>query len=196
MNTSALVLSLALLGGLPLAASAAPATSQSIPGDSVYRLPLQMVNQDGQRFALASRRGKPQVLSMFYNSCEFVCPMLIDTIRLTSDQLSPAERGALDLMLVSFDPARDTPAVLKTVASNRQLDRQWTVATSDVAGVRKLAAALGIQYRKLSNGEFNHTTVLVLLDADGRIAARTQVLGEVDPAFLARLHDILKPPAP
>jgi len=50
--------------------------------------------------------------------------------------------------------------------------------------VRKLAAVLGIQYRALKNGDFNHTTALILLDADGRIAGRSTQLGNADPAFV------------
>ena len=45
-------------------------------------------------------------------------------------------------------------------------------------------AVLGIQYRALSNGDFNHTTALILIDADGRNAGRTAQLGVADAAFV------------
>ena len=43
--------------------------------------------------------------------------------------------------------------------------------------MRKLAGVLGIRYRELADGEFNHTSALVLLDAEGRVLARTEKLG-------------------
>jgi protein SCO1/2 len=51
---------------------------------------------------------------------------------------------------------------------------------------------LGVRYRALADGDFNHTTVLLLLDADGRVVARTeQVGGRPDPAFLAAVRRTL-----
>ena len=46
---------------------------------------------------------------------------------------------------------------------------------------------LGVQYRALPNGDFNHSTNLILLDADGRIAGRTAQLGSADPAFVKQV---------
>ena len=53
--------------------------------------------------------------------------------------------------------------------------------------MRKLAAMLGIQYRALPKGDFNHTTSLILLDAEGRIAGRSGELSGADPDFVALL---------
>jgi protein SCO1/2 len=45
---------------------------------------------------------------------------------------------------------------------------------------------IGVRYRPLADGEFNHTSSLVLLDAEGRVLASTERLGGVpDPDFLA-----------
>jgi protein SCO1/2 len=83
--------------------------------------------------------------------------------------------------------------VLQALATKRKLDLQrWTLARTDKDGVRKLAAVLDIRYRQLADGEFNHSSVLILLDADGRILARTEKLGAVpDPAFLAAVRKAL-----
>jgi protein SCO1/2 len=34
-----------------------------------------------------------------------------------------------------------------------------------------------VRYRELADGEFNHTSTLVLLDAEGRVLARTENIG-------------------
>jgi protein SCO1/2 len=49
-----------------------------------------------------------------------------------------------------------------------------------------------VRYKQLPNGDFNHSSVLILLDADGRILARTEKIGSVpDPAFLAAVRKAL-----
>ena len=129
---------------------------------------------------------------MFYTSCQAVCPMLIDALRDTQRQLAPSERDRLGLLLVSFDPAHSTIAVLKHTADERGLDAaHWSLARTDATTTRKLAAVLGIRYRALADGDFNHSTALLLLDAQGRIVARTTKLGSADPAFLKRVKAVV-----
>lgn len=169
------------------AATTAPA-AQGLPADSIYQLPLTLTDQSGHDFALASRLGHPVLVSMFYTSCEFVCPMLVEALRATEAGLSADEREQLTVLMVSFDPARDTVAVLQRTAGERSLDlKRWTLARSDAKSVRKLAAVLGIQYRQLANGDFNHSTAIVLVDANGRIAGRTAKLGDADPVFVKQV---------
>ncbi|MND01134.1 hypothetical protein D3C83_199990 [compost metagenome] len=54
--------------------------------------------------------------------------------------------------------------------------------------VRKIAALLGIQYRQLPGGDFNHATVITLLDAEGRPLARTEAIAKPGEEFLAALR--------
>ena len=51
---------------------------------------------------------------------------------------------------------------------------------------------LGIQYRAIANGDFNHTTALILLDAEGRIVGRSTKLGNADPAFVKLVRTTLQ----
>ena len=53
--------------------------------------------------------------------------------------------------------------------------------------MRRLAAALNIQYRQLPDGEFNHSTVITLLDAQGRIQKQSSSLLRLDPELQAAL---------
>ena len=181
-----------LLFSILLAGVAGAATP--LPGDSVLRVPAQFKDQDGKAFTLAQRRGGVQLVTMFYSSCPYACPLIIDTGKGIDHGLSAAERAKLRVLLLSLDPARDTPAKLSAVATKRKIDRaRWTLATTDAGGVRQTAAALGIRYRKLANGEFNHSSVMILLDADGRILARTEKIGaQPEPEFLAAVRKALR----
>ena len=184
------LLSILVMLGLLLGGSASAATP--LPGDSVYQLPLQLTDQDGHQQSLASRRGRPQLITMFYTSCQMVCPMIIDSLRLTRNALDPAVRAQVDLLAVSFDPAKDDVATLRSYADKRKLDsRIWTLARAEPAQVRQLSGVLGLQYRQLPDGEFNHSSELILLDADGRIAARTTKIGKLDPVFVEAINKVV-----
>jgi len=194
------ILATTLLGfGIAASAHAVPATAPAatlttadttaLPSDSVYRLSAALTDQSGRGFRLDERRGRPLLVSMFYTSCQFVCPMLIESIRDAERQLAPAERAQVDVLLVSFDPEHDTVSVLKRTADERSVDpAHWTLARTDAATARKLASVLGIQYRALANGDFNHTTAILLLDPQGRIVARSSKLGSAEPAFVIRVR--------
>lgn len=178
-----------LMLALPLTAMAAAA----LPGDSVYLLDDAFSDQQGHAFHLADRRGKPQLVAMFYTSCRYICPLIVDSAKGVEHALAPAERARLGVLLVSLDPARDDTAALASVARKRKLDpARWTLARTDAGTVRRVAALLGVRYRALADGEFNHTSALVLLDAEGRVLARTERLGPVpDPTFLAAVKAAL-----
>ena len=168
------------------------AAGAPLPGDSVYQLSVQLTTQDGKLQPLASRRGRPQLVTMFYTSCTMVCPMIIDTVKLTRKALEEPARDRLDVLAVSFDPARDDVVALRRYAAQRKLDpRYWTLARTQARDVRRLAALLQLQYRQLPDGEFNHSSELILLDVDGRIVARTDIIGRLDPKFVDAIGKLL-----
>lgn len=92
--------------------------------------------------------------------------------------LDPAQRDRVAFLIVSMDPARDDPAVRRGIVDKRGLDtKRWTLARTDKGAVRLHASLLDVRFRELADGEFNHTSALVLLDAQGRRIARTERLG-------------------
>ena len=181
---------LALAAGLALAS---PAKAPPLPADSVYQLPLQLTDQHAASWDWRSRRGKPQLVAMFYTSCQYMCPLIVESAKAVDRALSPAQRTRLGVMLISMDPARDTPEVLARVVRERRVDdARWSLARPREAAVRDVAAVLDVRYRRLANGDFNHTSALILFDANGRILARTEKIGSVpDPAFLAAVRKAL-----
>ena len=170
----------------------APTKTSVLPANSVYQLPLPLTDQDGRASTLADWRGKPVMITMFYSSCQFVCPRIVEALKKTEASLAPPH-AKLPVLMVTLDPARDDTATLKAMAEERHIDpKLWTLARTDARNVRKLAAMLGIQYRELPSGEFNHSSVIVLLDAEGRVVGKTSTLGEADPAFVKLVRN-LKP---
>lgn len=173
-------LAFAILLLVPSAWSA-PTKELPLPANSIYQLSVPLTDQFGRSGKLGEWRGKPVMISMFYSSCQFVCPRIVEALKRTEENLVTK----VPILMVSFDPARDDTAALKAMADERHIDSKfWTLARTDARNVRKLAAILGIQYRELESGEFNHSSVIILLDAEGRVVGKTSTLGEADPAFV------------
>ena len=182
------IAAVALFGFANVAGAAKPAPA--LPGDSIYQLPLPLTDSNGQTRDWRTLRGKPHLVSMFYTSCQYICPLIVESGKAVERQLTPAQQKKLGVVLISMDPARDDPAALKKVAEQRKLDTtRWTLASPPAGEVRAVAGVLGIRYRLLADGEFNHSSMLILVDANGRILARTEQIGsKPDPAFVAAVR--------
>lgn len=181
----------ALLAMATIASAAKPAAA--LPGDSIYQLQLPLTDSNGQTRDWRALRGKTQLVTMFYTSCKFICPLIIESGKAVERQLTPAQQKRLGIVMISMDPARDTPAALKKIADQRKLDgSRWTLASPRSGDVRAVASVLGIRYRQLADGEFNHSSVLILVDAEGRILARTEKIGsKPDPEFVSAVRKAL-----
>jgi len=183
---------LAQSGTMPGVESSVSTRAAELPRDSVYQLPLRLTDQHGTTLQWQSRRGKPQLVSMFYASCRYICPLIIEGGKAVERALTPAQRARLGVMLISMDPERDTPRALAALAEERRVDPRWVLAAPAPGDVRSIAGVLDVRYRQLSDGEFNHTSALILLDAEGRIVARTEKIGtRPDPEFVAAVQALL-----
>ena len=182
------IAAVALLGFATVAGAAKPAPA--LPGDSIYQLPLPLTDSNGQTRDWRTLRGKPHLVSMFYTSCQYICPLIVESGKAVERQLTPAQQKKLGVVLISMDPARDNPDALKKVADQRKLDTtRWMLASPRTDDVRSVAGVLGIRYRLLADGEFNHSSALILVDANGRILARTEKIGsKPDPEFVAAVR--------
>lgn len=167
--------------------------SAALPQDSVYRVDAQLTAQDGRAFGFGDSDGHVRLATMFYATCPYVCPLIVDQIKAIEHQLEPGERERLRVLLITLEAEKDTPEVLAEVARKRRIDTgRWTLARPLPADLRKLSAVLGVQYRKLPDGEFNHSSVITLLDAQGRVLAQTSKLGGAPEAeFVAAIKAAL-----
>lgn len=168
----------------------------ALPANSLYQLSLPLTDQDGHTADWGTRRGKPQLVAMFYTSCQYICPLIVDSAKAIEHQLDATQRKKLGILLISMDPKNDNPAALKVVVDKRKLDTgRWTLASPPKKDVRNVAGVLGIRYRELADGGFNHSSALILLDSKGRIVARTEKMGsEPDPEFVSAVKRAIAKP--
>jgi len=176
-----------------IVASFAPALGDELPSNSVYHLQVPVEDQFGEISGLDRYRGKPVLVTMFYTSCPHVCPMLISTIQFTESELSEQELADLRVLTISIDPERDTPEKLRETMERHHVDAdRWSMVRSEPGDLRTIAGVFGVRYKKLSDGEFNHTTRVVLLDRDGTQVASTEQLGRTDAVFLEAIRKSLQ----
>ncbi len=164
-----------------------------LPPNSVYHLQVSVEDQFGEISGLDRYRGKPVLVTMFYTTCPHVCPMLISTIKFTESELSEQELTDLRVITISIDPERDTPEKLRETMERHYVDAsRWSMVRSDPGDLRAIAGVFGVRYKKLTDGEFNHTTRIILLDQDGTQVASTEQLGRPDAAFLEAIKKSLQ----
>lgn len=163
----------------PCCRKAPPAAQAS--DQSIYLLDSEWTSDVGRRVKLSVFRGRPQVVALFFSHCEFACPVLVHDMKRIEAGLPESVRGQVDFLLVSIDPERDVPRELAAYRKRQGLPVQnWSLLTGATDDVRELAAMLGVSYRKDSRGQYAHSNLISVLNAEGEVVHR-QVGLNVDP---------------
>lgn len=159
-------------------------------GHSLFHLDANWQTDTGDSFKLEELAGRPTIITMIYGSCTTACPVLVNDARRIDRAVPEAIRGDLQVVVVSFDPARDTPERMADYASDYGVDPgRWRFLHGQPADIRTLAAMLGVRYRDNGDGTFDHSNVVTLLDPDGRIARRSEGLARpVEPIVETLVH--------
>ncbi|HEU0013846.1 MAG TPA: SCO family protein [Longimicrobium sp.] len=186
----ALAGALAACGGAGARMAPAAGDSPLAASDfSVHDLEARWRGQDGRERTLASTGGRVRVVAMVYTACTHTCPTIVGEMKRIEAALPAEERGGVGFLLVSLDPARDTPQRLANFAGALGLDSAaWTLLTGDEGAVRELAALLGIRYRAEADAQISHSNTYLVLDAQGRIVHRQEGVGRGTAATLARIR--------
>lgn len=182
----------ALRAGSPAAPKVISAKPE-LPSSSLYRLKLALTDQAGKRHTLDRYQGSPVLITMFYATCPAACPLLIHDLQAIEQKLPPDIRAKTRILMVSMDPERDSPAALTALATKHGMDlKRWTLSAGPDEQVRELAAVLGIKYRRLSDGNFNHTSLITLLGPQGEPLERIEGAMQPSDALIVRLKSLLQ----
>jgi protein SCO1 len=160
----------------PLALSPSNPLSQK----SLYQLDATWTDDAGKTQMLAALRGEPVIVAMFFAQCEYACPMLVADIQRVRAGLPAEVRAKAKVLLVSFDTVRDTPEALKTYRDRVALDAAWLLWRGEPAAVQDLAMLLGVKFKQDARGQFAHSNVITVLNAEGEIVRqRAGLQGDV-----------------
>jgi protein SCO1/2 len=156
---------------------------------SLYLLDSTWTSDVGRRIKLGALQGRPQIVAMFFTQCEYACPILVGELKALEAKLPDEVRGKVDFLLVSMDPKRDTPAELASFRRKRELTpERWTLLRGEADDVRELAALLGVNYAEDARGQFAHTNLITLLNAEGEIVLQHAGLKQDSTLLLAAIE--------
>ena len=142
--------------------------------------PLELEDPDGDPVRLEDFQGALVALFFGYTYCPDVCPLTLSVLGRIRDE--GLEGGVpLEVVFVSIDPERDTPARLRRFA--RGLPGQVHVLSGDGPRTRSQARAYGVDVQRpgapdtidpdgpVPDYRVDHTARTFILDARGRVAA-------------------------
>jgi protein SCO1 len=195
--------------GLALAAcsSTVGPPSASVGAVSHRKVPsriadLALVNQSGQDVSLAGWKGKTVVLVPFLTLCADVCPMTTGVLLQVEQSLKVDHVGSkVEIVELSVDPARDTPARLAAYA--HLTGAQWELVTESAASLSTLASWFGIFYEDVPEGtppdidwltgqpltyDVDHSDGFIVIDPSGY----ERFVTDASPDFHGRLNPSLK----
>lgn len=171
-------------------AKAEPATAFS--DKSLYQTESKWTTDANKQIKLADLKGRPQVVVMFFASCQYACPILVHDLSRIQAALKPELREKVGFTLVSFDTKRDTPEALAKFRETRNLSTtNWTLLHGADDDVLELAALLGVKYKEEASGQFAHSNLITVLNDDGEIVHQLVGLGQDINATVRELEKVL-----
>ena len=168
------------------ACCAQPEAAATVSDKSLYQTDATWTTDSQTKIKLRELNGRPQVVVMFFTNCQFACPILVLDLKRIEAALPADVRERVGFTLVSFDTKRDTPALLAQYRQAHQLppDR-WTLLHGQPDDVLELALLLGVKFKADAGGQFAHSNLITILNAQGEIVHQQSGLNQ-DPGETLR----------
>lgn len=163
-----------------------------VSDESLFNITSKWTTQYGTPFVTTDLSGKVTVAAMIFTSCQSACPRIMADLKNIRAALSDANRARTHFLLITMDPANDTPERLKAFMKEHQLDSMWTLVCADDDATAEMANVLGVRIKKLSGGGFDHSNTVYVLGKDGVIAHRQDGLGQDPASTLQAIHTLLQ----
>lgn len=175
---AAVLLLAAVLAALSLANR--PASLQQLHGSTLPRQPAPALAGlvqagSGQPFAWAAQRGRAVLVFFGYTHCPDVCPLTLQAVAQSLAELGPLRRD-VEVVFVTLDPARDTPAVLQSYLQSLLPGDTAIALRGPPAATAAAAQRWGVQWRRVAAADgsywIDHTAAITLVGPQGRWLAR------------------------
>ena len=145
---------------------------------SIFLLDSKWQNQDAEELQLKDLKGKNLVMVMIFTSCRTACPILVGDMKKIHAKIEKNKLKDTSLVLISIDPANDTPEVLKKFAAERNMDQApWIFLRSDEESTREFANVLAVKYKKISPIEFSHSNIISVFNRNGELVSQEEGSG-------------------
>lgn len=129
---------------------------------------IALTDHNGREFTRAQLQNKWSLIFFGFTHCPDICPMtLLELNRLLPDL--PADiRENTQVILVSLDPARDTPQVLKEYVA--AFNKDFIGVTGEFLTIRRFANEVNVAFAKVTQGDdytVDHSGNIVLINPRG-----------------------------
>ena len=152
--------------------------------------PFVLTDSQGRKFDSRSLNGKPHVMFFGFTHCPDVCPNTLARLAKLRKQLGKGD-DAFQILFVSVDPERDTPAELGKYI--KLFDTPVTALTGTPQQIADVTRSFGIYAKKAptEGGGYtmDHSAQVLLFDADGDFRG-TIAFDETDEPALQKLRNI------
>ena len=140
-----------------------------------------LIDQDGKRISIKDFQGKALALTFIYAKCplpDYCIRMSTNFSDLANQLATNAElKDKIRLLSISFDPANDTPAKLRSyglgyLGQGAKPDFTiWQLAVGKDAEVRKIADFFGLRYEVDASDKtkINHSLRTAVIGPDGKV---------------------------
>ena len=136
-----------------------------------YARDFALNDQDGKPRTLADFKGKVVVIFFGYTHCPDVCPTTMSEMAAVMKQLG-ADADKVQVLFVTLDPERDTPALLKQYVP--AFDPRFIALSGDQDATAKVAKEFRVFYQKVPGKDagsytMDHTAASYVFDPQGRV---------------------------
>jgi protein SCO1/2 len=152
-----------------------------LPDNSIYHVGSNWLDQDNKSFPIDELQGKIQVVAFVYTYCEHSCPIILARLKALKSLLPEGHSKQVQFLLVSLDPERDTPSVLKNYMQDKELEKdEWRLLNGSADDVLELAALVGVKYKPMDpeGKDIAHSNMITVLDKKGRLYYQMKGLNE------------------
>ena len=169
-----ILLAAGLVLSVPLASCGKSSQSgqASSSGEALVGGPFQLVDQDNHPVDQGLLKGKWSAVFFGYTYCPDVCPTTLQALAQAETKLGDKAKN-LQVVFISVDPERDTPAQLKTYLSIPAFPRNTIGLTGTPAQVAAAAKAYRVYYQADGQGEgysVAHSSIVYLMNPAGKFA--------------------------
>ena len=154
----------------PPLASPAP-TRRALSGTALIGGPFTLTDQDGERVTEKDFKGKHSLVFFGFTSCPDVCPTTMVELNRVK-HLMGSDADKLQVIFVTVDPARDTPAVAETYV------KAFDPTATALVGNDQQLAAMAASFKSFYDREegkhpgaysMSHTAGGYVFDREGRL---------------------------
>lgn len=163
------------LNGPRVTSEADPAAAARIGGA------FSLVDQDGKPVDQSILKGKWTAVFFGYTYCPDICPLTLQSLARTKKALGD-DAKRLQIVFITVDPARDTPANLKAYLKSGGFPEGVIGLTGTQGQVDAVEKAYGVTAVKQGSGDtysYSHSAVIYLMNPAGKFDSP---LGEDLPA--------------